>query len=473
MGAPAQSETYDLAVIGAGPGGYVAALRAAQLGMKVAVVEKAELGGVCLNRGCIPTKAMLEAAAFVHEMKRAADDGLIAESGAVTVNYSALLKRRDKAVQRLTRGVAGLLKHGDVDVHHGAATFVGPSTLKVQPTEGNGGEYPLEAVSVIVATGSLPARLPLPGADAQRVIDSDGALALKEVPERLIVVGGGAVGCEWSTIFSRLGTKVTLIEMLPTLLPRTEPELGRLLEKTLTAEGVDVRTGMTLDGFEEREAAIAAVPAGEDETLEADYVLSAAGRRPNTEGLGLEQAGVKTNQGGWIEVDPHCRTNVASIYAIGDVTGGALLAHVASRQGVIVAETLGGLAPEPVRPERIPAVTFTDPEIATVGLTEEEAKASGLEIEIGRFPFSASGKAVATGHDTGLVKMVADRQFGRLLGVHIAGPHAGELLAEAVLALELEATLDELSSVIRSHPTLSEAVGEAAMAAQGHALHSV
>lgn len=471
--------TYDIAVVGSGPGGYVTALRAAQLGLEVGLVEERELGGVCLNRGCIPTKAMLEVAALVHQARAATESGLLVE-GAPAVDYAAALKHRDRVVKRLMKGVAGLLEHAGVAVHEGRATLARPGTLSVAATGGSSTseETTIPATSIVIATGSVPAPPPVPGAHHPRVLDSDGALALDHVPHRLIVLGGGAIGCEWSTIFSRLGSQVTLIEMLPSLLPRTEPELGRLLAKTLQTEGVDIRTNTTLESIEGDDERVRVVLAGDgaagsEETIDADYVLTAVGRMPNTAGLGLEAAGVDTGTGGWIEIDQYCRTSAASVYAIGDVTGGPLFAHVASRQGVIVAETLAGLSPKPIRVDRIPAVTFTDPEIAGVGLTEDEAADKGFDVQVGRFPLSASGKAVAIGHDTGMVKIVAERRFGRVLGCHIAGPNAGDLLAEAVLALDLEATLAELTSVIRSHPTLSEAVGEAAMAAEGGALHYI
>ncbi|MHB0978832.1 MAG: dihydrolipoyl dehydrogenase [Thermoleophilia bacterium] len=466
----------DLAIIGAGPGGYVAALRAAQLGMKVTLVERAALGGVCLNRGCIPTKAMLQAAGLLDEIRNAADFGILIE-GDVRVDYPAAVRRREQVVTRLTRGVGALLKHAKVRVLTGQAAFADAGTLAVNSTGKDGaaaGRETIHAPHIIVATGSQPARFPVPGADHPRVIDSDGALALQEVPRRLLVVGGGAVGCEWSTIFARFGAKVTLVEMLPRLLPREDADMGAVLAVNMTKMGVAVHTGTSVASITARGDTLEVELTGECQArLETDVVLVAAGRAPLTDGLSLENAGVAVAERGWITADHAGRTNVPSVLAIGDVTGRALLAHVASRQGVVAVETLAGHSPAPVRDDRIPSVTYTDPEVASVGLTEDAARDLGLQVEVGRFPFSASGRAVAAGTETGLVKVVAESRFGRVLGVHMVGPHVGELLAEAVLALELEATLDEMTSVIRAHPTLSEAVGEASLAALGMALHTV
>jgi dihydrolipoamide dehydrogenase len=304
------------------------------------------------------------------------------------------------------------------------------------------------------------------------VIDSDGALALTSVPASLIVVGAGAVGCEWSLIFSRLGCKVTLIEMLPIVLPRVDEDMGRVLAKALRAEGVTVHVGTTLAGISEQAGNVRVrLQGGPGGVAEAEYVLGAAGRLPLTGDLELQAAGVQAEGEGWIRTDDYQRTNVPSVLAIGDVTGRALLAHVASRQGIVAVERLAGLSPDPVRDDRIPFVTYTDPEIATVGLTEGQARGKGLSVTVGKFPFSANGRALAHGRETGMVKVVAESRFGRVLGVHMVGDHVSELLAEAVLALKLEASLDEMTSLIRAHPTLSEALGEASLAAAGRALH--
>jgi len=473
----------ELAIIGAGPGGYVAALRAAQLGMQVTLVESAHLGGVCLNRGCIPTKAMLETAAVAHYVHRARDFGVVVE-GPARVDYEAVVARRQAVVDRLKGGVRGLLRRGKVQIVAGRASFVGPHELMVEPVAADIGAgksallqaaETLEAERIIVATGSKPAALPVPGADHPRVIDSDGALALTALPKSLVIIGAGPVGCEWSQIFARLGSSVTLVEMLPSVLPRSDGDVGAELAKVLAGEGVTIHTGVLVTAIAEVDSELEVTLTNPKDGLETkvrgEYVLVAAGRGPLTEGLNLEAAGVATDAHGWVTADEFQRTSAPSVLAIGDVTGQALLAHVASHQGIVAVEKLAGLSPDPVREDRIPAVTYTDPEAASVGLTEAQAREKDPNALVGRFPLLASGRAVAQGTENGLVKVVADSRYGRILGVHIVAPHAGELLAEAVLALELEATLDELAKVIRSHPTLSEAVGEACLAAQGRALH--
>lgn len=474
----------ELAIIGAGPGGYVAALRAAQLGMQVTLVEGRHLGGVCLNRGCIPTKAMLESAAVAHHVRRAREYGVMVE-GSVQVDYQAVLSRRQAVVDRLRGGVRGLLKRGKVQVIAGRASFLGAHEVLVEPVTtdiGAGksailqGPETVEADHIIVAAGSKPLALPVSGADHPRVIDSDGALALTALPRSIVVIGAGPVGCEWSQIFARLGSTVTLVEMLPNVLPRGDEEISSELAQVLAAEGVQIHVGVSVTAIgevesSELEVSLVRSADGAETKVRGEYVLVAAGRGPLVEELALEAAGVRTSAQGWMITDDFQRTNVRSILAIGDVTGQALLAHVASRQGIVAVEKLAGLSPEPVRDDRIPAVTYTDPEVASVGLTEKQARERDASALVGRFPLVASGRAVAQGTKNGLVKVVADSRYGRIQGVHIMAPHAGELLAEAVLALELEATLDELVSVIRSHPTLSEAVGEACLAARGQALH--
>jgi dihydrolipoamide dehydrogenase len=473
-----------LAIVGAGPGGYVAALRAAQLGMDVTLVESTHLGGICLNRGCIPTKALLQTAAVAREVAHAAEYGIVLDSPA-RVDYRAALQRRDQVVARLRDGVSTLLAEGKVRVLGGQAGFVGPGTLRIEPTSCDIGAEPdpglaapetLEAQDVIVATGSRPLALPAPGTESPRVIDSDGALALTAVPASILVVGAGAVGCEWSQIFTRLGAAVTLVEMLPAVLPREDADVGREVGAALRREGVAVHVGTCVTSVDDRgaelEVRLAAPGGGKERTVSAEYVLVGAGRGPVTERLALDRAGITTDDRGWIAADEYGRTSAPHHFAIGDVTGVALLAHVASRQGIVVVEKLAGLSPQPVRADRIPAVTYTDPEVASVGLTEAQVRERDAEVQVGRYRFASNGRALAQGSERGFVKVVADARLGRILGVHMVGPHVGELLAEAVLALELECTLDEFTSVIRAHPTLSEAMGEAGLAAQGRALHA-
>jgi len=402
----------------------------------------------------------------------------------VRIDYQAALARRDAVIARLTNGVRGLLRNRKVQVLSGLASFAGPRTLVVEPVAvdiGAGSNAMLteartvEAGHIIIATGSRPLVLPVPGGDHPRVIDSDGALALTAVPSSIAVVGAGAVGCEWGQIFARLGSNVTLVEMMPTVLPRADADVSHEVAKALGAEGMTVLTGTPVVAFRDRgsglEVHLREQVAGMESKIVVEYALVGTGRGPLTEGLNLEAAGVATDPKGWITTDEYQRTNVPSVLAIGDVTGRALLAHVASRQGIVAVERLAGLSPEPVWDERIPSITYTDPEAASVGLTEAQARERDPNVQVGRFVFTANGRAVAQGKEQGLVKVVADSRFGRVLGVHIVGDHVGEMLAEAVLALELEATLDEFTSVMRAHPTLSEAVGEAGLAAQGRALH--
>jgi dihydrolipoamide dehydrogenase len=486
----------DLAIIGGGPGGYTAALRAAQLGMSVVLVEDTMLGGVCLNRGCIPTKAMLQTASLAHHLKNAGKFGLVLEGG-VQVDYPAALARRDAVVKRLRNGTRGLLVNAKVAMMAGRASFTGPNTLTVEPVEddvgtGKGtelsGPQTVEAAHIIVATGSHPLRPSVPGIDHPRVLDTDGALALRELPASIVVVGAGAVGCEWSQIFARLGSKVTVVEMLPAVLPRADADPSAELTRALKRDGIAVHTNTALaavrqagSGLDVELAPTAGTvpPTGGTATaanaavatLTADYVLIGAGRGPNTEGLNLAAAGVAVDGKGWIPTDEFQRTNVPSVLAIGDVTGVALLAYVATHQGVLAVEKLAGLSPHPLRRDRIPAVSYTDPEAAGVGLTEAEAREKYGDVLAGRFPLAANGRAVAQGDEYGLMKIVAEPRRGQVLGVHMAGPHVGEMLGEAVLALELEATLDELGSMIRPHPTMTEAFGEAALAARGRALN--
>lgn len=472
----------DLAIVGGGPGGYTAGLRAAQLGMSVVLVESAQLGGLCLNRGCIPTKAMLQTATLAHYFRHAAEFGLVVDCP-LHIDFQAALERRDAVVRRLRNGTRNLLKRANVAVLTGRASLVDSRTIHIEPvpagvsantTIQSATEQTIEAESILLATGSKPLTIPVPGVEHPRVLDSDTAFGLRELPASLVIVGAGPLGCEWGQIFARLGTKVTILEMLPAVLPRVDADLSSELARVLRRDGIAIHTGASLEVIHDAGHLLEVefVQAdGKTQTVPAEQVVLAAGRGPNTDGLGLEALGVKTDKKGWIETDNFQRTTLPSILAAGDVTGVALLAHVAVRQGVIAVEKLAGLSPEPVRPDRIPSATHTDPEVATVGLTEAEARASYAEVLVGRFPLSANGRAVAQGEDHGLVKLVAESETGRVLGVHMVGPHVGEMLGEAVLALESQTTVDQLGAMIRSHPTVTEAIGEAALAARGLALN--
>ncbi|MBI4493993.1 MAG: dihydrolipoyl dehydrogenase [Chloroflexi bacterium] len=459
---------YDVVIIGGGPGGYVAAIRAAQLGLRTALVEREHVGGVCLNKGCIPTKAMLRSAEVFRLAQKSQEFGVQVEN--VRLDYPAVVGYRDRVVRGLRNGVAGLLKSNGVDVLQGTGRLAGPGQVEV---EANGQSRRLQAGNVILATGSTPAELPIPGASGPRVINSDQALELPEVPRSVLVIGGGAVGAEWATIFREYGAQVTVVEMLPTLLPLEDADIGRGLERLFTARGIAVKTQARVERVEPRGdgqlACTVTTKDGRQEQVAAEYVLVGVGRRPNTGGLGLEASGLRTTRG-WVEVDDHLRTNVPTVYAIGDLTGRALLAHVASHQGLVAVENIAG-HDRAMDYKAVPAVTFTHPEVASVGLTEAKAREAGHEVVVGRFPFAASGRAMTYGETDGFVKVVAESKYGEVLGVHILGQNASELLPEAVLGLRLEATLEDLAETIHAHPTFPEAVMEAALVALGRPIH--
>jgi len=458
----------DVCVIGTGPGGYIAAVRASQLGMKVAVVEREELGGVCLNRGCIPTKAMLRSAEVLHIAEHASDYGVLVEN--VSFDFGQVVNRREKVVKQLTGGVGSLFKSYGIEVIKGSGRLAQGGQVVVSGST----DDTVNARHVILATGSVPAKLPIPGADGPGVIDSDGALALKEVPKSMLIIGGGAVGSEWACVFSSFGTKVTLVEMLPTLLPLEDEDMGRTLARSLQRQGVTVHTEARLEeittGDDGQSVGVLTLKDGKQERIAAEKILVGVGRKPNTDGLALDAAGVKTDRRGFVEVDDYLRTNVPNVYAIGDITGKQLLAHLASHQGVVAAEAIAGKA-HPMDYKVVPACTYTHPEVASVGLSEKKARDAGYDVQVGRFPFQANGRALTYGDVEGLVKIVADAKYGELLGVHIIGPQASELIPEAALGIRLEATLEDLSGTIHAHPTLAEAVMEAAWAAAGAALN--
>jgi dihydrolipoamide dehydrogenase len=458
----------DLCIIGTGPGGYVAAVRAAQLGMKVAVVEREELGGICLNRGCIPTKAMLRSAEVLTTMQHAADYGVNAEN--ITVDFGKVVDRREKVVKQLVGGIGSLMKSYNVEVIRGSGQLAERGKVKVTGAS----DATVNASNVILATGSTPAKLPIPGGDGPGVIDSDGALALREIPKSMLVIGGGAVGSEWACVFAAFGTKVTLVEMLPTLLPLEDEDMGKTLARSLQRQGVTVHTEAKLEeisvGDDGLSVGTLTLKDGKQERVAAEKVLVGVGRKPNTSGLGLDGVGVTTDRRGFVTVDDYLRTNLPNVYAIGDLTGKALLAHVASHQGVAAVEAIAGKG-HAMDYKAVPACTYTHPEVASVGLSEKKAREAGYDVRIGRFPFAASGRAMTYGETDGLVKMVADAKYGELLGMHVIGPQASELIPEATLGIRLEATLEDIMGTIHAHPTLAEAIGEAAWSAAGAALN--
>jgi len=457
----------DVCVIGAGPGGYITAVRASQLGLKVAVVERDELGGVCLNRGCIPTKAMLRSAEVLTTMRHAGDYGVTAEN--VGFDFEKVISRREKVVKQLTTGVGSLLKSYDTIVLKGTAKLAERGKVRLTGSS----DDTVNTKNVIIATGSVPAKLPIPGGDGPGVIDSDGALALREVPKSMLIIGGGAVGCEWACVFAAFGTKVTLVEMLPTLLPLEDEEMGKTLARSLGRQGVTIHTEAKLEeiaqGDDGLSVGVVTLKDGKQERISAEKVLVGVGRRPNTADLGLDAIGVKADRRGFVEVDDFLRSSVPNVYAIGDVTGKQLLAHLAMHQGVVAAEAIAGKA-HPMDYKVVPACTYTHPEVASVGLSEKKARDAGYDVQIGRFPFVANGRALTYGETEGLVKIVADKKYGEVLGVHVIGPTASELIPEGALAIRLESTLEDIAGTIHAHPTLAEATGQAAWAALGAAL---
>jgi dihydrolipoamide dehydrogenase len=400
-------------------------------------------------------------------MQHSADYGILADN--VKVDFKKVVERREKVVKQLTTGVGGLLKSYGVEVVKGTATLAERGKVRVS----GGTDATINARNVILATGSSPAKLPIPGADGPGVIDSDGALALTEIPKSLLIIGGGAIGTEWACVFGAFGSKVTVVEMLPTLLPLEDEEMGRTLARSLQRQGVTIHNEAKLEeisqGDDGQSVGVLTLKDGKQEKIAADKILVGVGRKPNSADLGLEALGVKLDRRGFVEVDDYLRTSAGNVYAIGDVTGKQLLAHLAMHQGVVAAEAIAGKA-HPMDYKVVPACTYTHPEVASVGLSEKKAREQGYDVRIGKFPFQANGRALTHGDAEGMVKMVADAKYGELLGVHIIGPTASELIPEAALGIRLESTLEDIAHTIHAHPTMAEAVGQAAWAALGGAL---
>ena len=458
---------YDLAVIGAGPGGYVAAVRAGALGLKTALVNEGELGGTCLNVGCIPTKAMLHTAEILHAASAGEALGLPALRGDLGAFAGAALKWRQSVVETLRKGVAALLKARGVEVIEGRGRLSGERTVTV--TSG-GGEKTMSAQSVIVATGSEPVVPAALGPVSERVMTSAEALALEEAPASVVVIGGGYIGCEFASYYLDLGAKVTVIEMLPEIVRGLETELRKELERSMKRRKAKIHCNTKVAAVKPGKKDVTVELEGR-EAVKAERVLLAVGRRPRTESFGLGELGIAMD-GPFVTVDGHGRTSAPWLYAVGDITPGPMLAHRASHQGILAAETVAGLD-RPGFTGPIPACVFTRPEISTVGLTEAEAREAGREIKTGTFQMRALGRAHASGETSGLVKIVADAATEQILGVHIAGERATDLIAEAALAVRLEATLEELAGTIHAHPTFAEALMEAAAAARGEGIHSL
>lgn len=461
--------TYDVAIIGSGPGGYVAAIRASQLGLRTAMVEKRWLGGTCGNVGCIPTKAMLSSVQALATARSGKDYGFTA--GDVQPDYAAMVKRRDKIVEDLRKGVGFYMKKYEVPVFDGHGRILSPGEIEVTPTQG-GEPQRVRARNVIIATGSVPAAPPIPGADLEGVVNSDQLLQLPEIPKRMAVVGAGAVGLEWADIFSELGTQITVFEMVPQILPPADGEVAAELTKDMKRRGFDIHTSARVEGFERREGGLVvkfATPTKPNQETEVDVVLVATGRWPYTENLGLEEVGLRLERRA-LPVNDRMQTSVPGIYAIGDVVPSLQLAHVASREGEVAVENIAG-HDHRVDYRAVPSGVYTHPEVAWVGLTEEDAREEHPELKIGRFPFRILGRAIAGGHREGFVKVIAEPKYGEVLGVHIIGFHATDLIAEAVLAMSLECTVEEIFNAIHAHPTMPEALGEAALDVWGRSIH--
>ena len=443
----------------------MAAIRAGQLGLKTAVVERDELGGVCLNWGCIPSKALLRSAEIVSLAKRGEEFGIGFDN--LTLDFSKAVDRSRSVSRRLTRGVASLLKKNKVEHVSGEGRLLDPHTVEVAPERQR-----LSAKSVIIATGSRPRTIPPLPVDGETVITSREALELRELPRSMVIVGGGPIGVEFAYIFSAYGVDVAVAEMLPHLVPLEDEEISQELERAYARQGIGVLTGSTVTGMDRTAEGVRLSVKGSDgeQALGCEKVLVAIGVRPNIEGIGLEETGIRTEQG-FIAVDEQMRTSVPGVYAVGDVTGKLLLAHAASAQGVLAVESIAGLGPRPLEYRNMPRAVYCNPQIASFGLTEREAREQGLKVKIGRFPFRANGKALALGDREGMVKLVVDAEMGSVLGVHMIGAEVTELLAQLSVAQLLEGTNEELGWLVYPHPSLSEAVKEAALAADGQAIH--
>ncbi len=462
--------SYDLLIIGAGPGGYVAAIRASQLGLETAVVEKDErLGGTCLLRGCIPTKQLLHTADLLDRIREAGDQGI--EVADARIDIGKAMDRKEEVVAKNARGVEYLFKKNGVERIRGKGRLTGAHEVEVEGPDGERTTY--RAEHVLIATGSMPREIPPAPSDGERILTSDHVLELREVPESMIVLGAGAVGTEFASVYRSFGTEITLVEMLPRVLPFEDEEVSKELARALRKRGMKLLTGTKLSSAQATEAGVKVTLEGEagEETLEASKLLVAVGRAPVSRDLGFEEAGVGIDDRGYVEVDEYCRTALPHVYAIGDVIDTPWLAHVASHEGILAVEHMAGHTVRPIDYDLTPIVTFCDPEVAHVGLTEAEAKERGHEVAVGKFPFTALGKAVIVGKTAGFVKIVRETKYDQVLGVHIVGVHATDLIAEACAALHLETTNAELIETIHAHPTLGEAIHEAAHAAAGHSIH--
>ncbi len=460
---------YDVIVIGSGPGGYVTAIRAAQLGFKVAVVEKENLGGICLNWGCIPTKSLLKSAQAYEYAVHAADYGVKIE-GEVKADFEAMVKRSRGVADGMSKGIQFLFKKNKVESIFGWGKLTAKNTVEVTDDKGKKESY--TAKHIILATGARSRELPNLPQDGKKIIGYRKALTLDKQPESMVVVGSGAIGSEFAYFYHSIGTKVTLVEFMPTLVPNEDVDVAKQLERNFKKSKMKVMTSSSVESVDTSgdKCKVTIKTKKGEEIVEADIVLSAVGIAPNTEGIGLEELGIETEQGR-VKVDEFYKTNVDGVYAIGDIVAGPALAHVASAEGITCIEKISGLNPEPVDYGNIPGCTYTNPEVSSVGLTEAKAKEAGYEIKVGKFPYSASGKASAAGQKDGFVKLIFDAKYGELLGAHMIGGNVTEMIAELVVAKKLEITGHELLKTIHPHPTMSEAVMEAAAAAYDEVIH--
>lgn len=460
---------FDVVIVGSGPGGYVAAVRAGIVGLKTALVEKDPfLGGTCLHRGCIPTKALLHTAHLYDEIQHASDQGITTDS--IRLDYHKVHGRKSAIVGRLAKGIDYLMKKRKVEVITGVGNLLDSTRVGVKTKDG---EVTIKGRHIIVATGSTPADLPHIKVDQNIVFDSDGILSLETVPKSVVVIGAGAVGVEFASIFNSFGAKVSMVELLPRVVPLEDEEVSAALEKAFKKRGIEISTSSQVRNFERisGEAKLTIERDGMTTVMNADAVLLSVGRRPLTRQIGLEAAGVQVDEKGYVVVDELMRTSATNVYAIGDIVRTPWLAHVASAEGMLAVDHIAGKPVEPLDYKKIPACTYCSPEVASVGLTEKAAREAGYRVKVGRFPFSALGKALIMGEPDGFVKIVGEDDYDEVLGVHIIGPKATELIAEACVGLRVETTVEEIFRTVHAHPTLSEAMLEAAHSVYGEAIH--
>jgi len=462
--------TYDLIVIGAGPAGYVAAIRAAQLGQKTAIIDKQWMGGVCLNVGCIPSKSLLKNADVAYTLrKRGRELGFSFDN--LELDYGKAVKRSRKVSKRLVKGVGFLMKKHDIDVHMGTATLTAKDTVKVVAEDGD--ESVFTAKNIIVATGASAMVPPAWEVDGEKVLTYLEAITQEHIPESVVIIGSGAIGVEFATIWNAYGVDVTVVEMLPNVVPMEDEEVSVELEKALKKQKINILTGHKVEAVDSSGEAVKVSVSAEDEekVLEAEQVLVAIGFRPNSQNIGLEEVGVEINEKGFVEIDEKMATNVPGIWAIGDVTGKLMLAHVGSAMGILAAEAIAGEETTPLQYEMMPRATYCHPQVASFGITEAQARERGYDVNVAKFPFQANGKALGLGDHAGWVKLVVDEKYGELLGAHLIGPEVTELLPELTLAQMMELTPAEIARNVHAHPTLSETLMEVAHVAEGMGIH--